>query len=170
MGRARHTMVTAAARPYAHFRVIRRVIALVVLLVMGAFATAGPAQTHPHVWVTMTTELLYAPDGAATGVRHGWTFDDMYSAFATTGMQGKTKGQFTREELAPLAQVNVESLKEYDYFTYANINGQRVKNAFNAPIDYWLEYDPKETVLTLRFTLPCGTPSRAGRSVHGNSP
>ena len=43
-----------------------------------------------------------------TGVRQAWTFDDMYSAFATHGLEQKTKGLFTCEELAPLAQVDVE--------------------------------------------------------------
>jgi ABC-type uncharacterized transport system substrate-binding protein len=102
----------------------------------------------------MMTELLYAPDGSVTGVRQAWTFDDMYSAFATTGIRAKTKGQFTREELAPLARENVESLKDYDYFTFAKIDDKRPKDVFNPPVNYWLEYDPKETVLTLHFTLP----------------
>jgi ABC-type uncharacterized transport system substrate-binding protein len=124
------------------------------LTAVSVWLTATVAQAHPHVWVTMMTELLYAPDGSATAVRQAWTFDDMYSAFATTGIQAKTKGQFTREELAPLAQENVESLKDFDYFTYAKIDGKRQKDAFNPPVDYWLDYDPKETVLTLHFTLP----------------
>jgi ABC-type uncharacterized transport system substrate-binding protein len=120
--------------------------------------TAAAAHAHPHVWVTMSTELLYAPDGSANAVRQAWTFDDMFSAFATTGIQAKTKGQFTRQELAPLAQENVESLKDYDYFTYAKIDGKRQKDAFNPPVDYWLNYDSKETVLTLHFTLPFKEP------------
>jgi ABC-type uncharacterized transport system substrate-binding protein len=125
------------------------------LAAIAMWLTASVAQAHPHVWVTMMTELLYAPDGSATAVRQAWTFDDMYSAFATTtGIQAKTKGQFTREELAPLAQENVESLKDFDYFTYAKIDGKRQKDAFNPPVDYWLDYDPKEAVLSLHFTLP----------------
>ena len=124
------------------------------LIAISMWLTASAAQAHPHVWVTMMTELLYAPDGSATAVRQAWTFDDMYSAFATTGIQARTKGQFTREELAPLAKENVESLKDFDYFTYAKIDGKRQKDAFNPPVDYWLDYDPKETVLTLHFTLP----------------
>ena len=107
------------------------------------------------------TELLYAPNGAVTDVRHAWTFDDMFSAFATTGIPAKTKGQFTREELAPLAKVNVKSLKEYAFFTYAKINGKRKKDVFNDPVDYWLDYDPKATVLTLHFTLPFKQPVAA---------
>jgi len=139
---------------------IQRVISLVAGLAC-AFATAGSADAHPHVWVTMTEELLYAPDGSITGVRHAWTFDDMFSAFATQGLEQKTKGEFTREELQPLAKVNVDSLKEYAYFTYAKVDGKRQKNAFLDPVDYFLEYDPKETVLTLHFTLPFKTPVKA---------
>ena len=139
---------------------IHRLIFLIAGLAFAAAATA-PAYAHPHVWVTMTEELLYAPDGSVTGVRHAWTFDDMFSAFATQGIEQKTKGTFTREELKPLAQVNVESLKEYAYFTYAKVNGKRQKDAFLDPIDYFLDYDPKEAVLTLHFTLPFKTPVKA---------
>ena len=135
-----------------------------VLIVVTAslFATASErAQAHPHVWVTMTEELLYAPDGSVTGVRHAWTFDDMFSAFATQGLEQKTKGQFTREELQALAKVNVESLKDYAYFTYARVDGKRQRDAFIQPVDYYLDYDPKETVLTLHFTLPFKAPVKA---------
>ena len=87
----------------------------------------------------MHTELVYAPDGSITGVRHHWAFDDMFSAFATQGLDSKEKGKFTREELAPLAKVNVESLKEYDYFTYATADGKKTPLTEPAP-DYWLDY------------------------------
>ena len=124
-------------------------------------AAAGRVEAHPHVWVTMTEELLYAADGSVTGVRHTWTFDEMYSAFALQGLDSKTPGVFTREELMPLAQVNIDSLKEYAYFTYAKADGKRLKDAFLAPADYFLDYDPKQTVLTLHFTLPFKTPVKA---------
>jgi len=122
-------------------------------VVLAFFATTA-AQAHPHVWVTMKSELLYATDGSVTGVRHAWTFDDMFSTFATQGLESKEKGKFTREELAPLAQVNVESLKEYDYFTLAYVNGKKTELA--QPIDYWLEFT--DGLLTLHFTLPFKTP------------
>jgi ABC-type uncharacterized transport system substrate-binding protein len=122
-------------------------------------AAAGMAQAHPHVWVTMTSELVYAPDGAVTGVRHAWAFDDMFSAFATQGIETKQKGVFTREDLAPLAQVNVDSLKDFDYFTSARANGKKAE--FNGPADYWLEY--KNEVLVLHFTLPFKAPVKAQR-------
>src|SRR5262249_20095859 len=97
--------------------------------------------------------------GAVTAIRHAWTFDDMYSAFATQGIETKTKGQFTRADLAPLAKENVSSLKEYGYFTYAKVDGK--KTSFTDPTDYWLEFEPKEAVLTLHFTLPFAAPVKA---------
>ena len=136
----------------------RNWIGILMSLLAYSCVTTGAAEAHPHVWVTMQTELLFAPDGAVTGVRHTWTFDDMYSAFATTGIPAKTKGQFTRAELEPLAKVNVESLRDYAFFTYARINGKRQKDVFNDPVDYWLDYDRNNKVLTLHFTLPFKNP------------
>jgi ABC-type uncharacterized transport system substrate-binding protein len=125
-----------------------------LLLTAFALFAASSAQAHPHVWVTMKSELIYAADGSVTGVRHAWTFDDMFSTFATQGLESKEKGKFTREELAPLAQVNVESLKDYDYFTLAYVNGK--KTELGQPVDYWLEFT--DGLLTLHFTLPFKTP------------
>ena len=127
----------------------------VVLALIFSFI-AGHAVAHPHVWVTMQTELVYAPDGTITGIRHAWTFDDVFSTYAVQGLPQKTKGQFTREELAPLAKENVDSLKEYSFFNYARVEGARKKDVFTDPIDYWLDY--KNETLTLNFTLPFKAP------------
>lgn len=133
-----------------------RIFRCLVLAALAMFA-ASSAQAHPHVWITMKSELLYAPDGSVTGVRHAWTFDDMFSTFATQGLASKEKGKFTREELAPLAKVNVESLKDYDYFTAARANGKKAE--LIAPTDYWLEFT--DGLLTLHFTLPFKAPAKA---------
>jgi ABC-type uncharacterized transport system substrate-binding protein len=125
-----------------------------LLLAAALGASASVAQAHPHVWITATSELIYAPDGSVTGVRHAWVFDDMFSAYALQGIETKTKGVYSREELSSLAQTNVESLKEFAYFTFAKADGKKEK--FEEPIDYYLEY--KDAVLTLHFTLPLKTP------------
>jgi ABC-type uncharacterized transport system substrate-binding protein len=130
----------------------RRLFAL--LLLAGSLAFANPAWAHPHVWITATSELIYAPDGSVTGVRHAWTFDDMFTTYALQGIETKTKGVYSREELASLAQTNVESLKEFAYFTFAKADGKKEK--FEEPVDYYLEY--KDSALTLHFTLPLKTP------------
>jgi ABC-type uncharacterized transport system substrate-binding protein len=134
-----------------------RLLASLFLLVGAlAFGTIE-AQAHPHVWITAKSELIYAPDGSITGVRHAWTFDDMFSTYALQGLDTKVKGAYSHEELAPLAQTNVESLKEFGFFSFAKADGKKEK--FEEPVDYFLEY--KDTLLTLHFILPLKTPVKS---------
>jgi len=129
-----------------------------LLVLAAAVGLTAPAAAHPHVWVTMKSELVYAPDGSVTGIQHHWAFDDMFSAFAIQGIPSKVRGQFTRAELEPLAKVNIESLKEYKYFTYATADGK--KAFFVDPLPgYWLDY--KNSVLVLNFILPFKRPVKA---------
>jgi ABC-type uncharacterized transport system substrate-binding protein len=81
----------------------------------------------------------------------------MFSTFALQGLESKEKGKFTREELQPLAEVNVTSLKDFEYFTLARANGNKAD--LNAPVDYYLEFT--DGLLTLHFTLPLATPVKA---------
>jgi ABC-type uncharacterized transport system substrate-binding protein len=134
------------------YRLVAR-LALAGGIVLGATA----AQAHPHVWVTSSSELVYAADGSITGVRHAWTFDDMFTTYALQGIETKTKGVYSREQLAPLAKDNVENLKEFGFFTFAKADGKKQK--FDEPVDYFLEY--KDEALTLHFTLPLKAPVKA---------
>lgn len=137
------------------FPAMKYILALIAAAA-AALSLAGSASAHPHVWVTMKSTVIYAPDGTVVGVRHAWTFDDVFSTFATQGLESKKKGEFTREELQPLAKVNVESLKEYDFFTYGKTNGK--KAVFVEPTEYHLEFT--NSVLTLHFLLPFKTPAK----------
>ncbi len=135
---------------------MKRIIAPVFVLFasVAALCVPGSAQAHPHVWVAVRSEVVFSPDGKIIGVRHAWEFDEMYSAFAVTGL-GKNGKPPTKEELAPLAKTNVESLKEFDYFTYARQSNAKL--AFKAPENVTLESDEKK-IVTLRFFLPLTAP------------
>ena len=133
-------------------------------LVAAAVTFAAPAASaHPHVWITATSELLYAGDGSITGVRHAWTFDDAFSANVVKGLQQRTNGAYTHEDLAPLARAQVESWKEGTYFTSLKVDGAFLKVndklPFGEPIDYFFDY--KDDHLTLHFTLPLKTPVKS---------
>ena len=121
-----------------------------------ALAAATPAAAHPHVFVTAKETVVFAPDGTVTGVRNAWTFDDMYSSFVVQGL-GDPGQLLTREQLAPLAKTNVESLAEFGYFTVAKLGGHALP--FGEPVDYWLE-ESKDKLVTLFFTLPLKAPVR----------
>jgi ABC-type uncharacterized transport system substrate-binding protein len=109
-------------------------------LIAGAVAVigcAGPAGAHPHVWVSMHTTVLYE-NGAIVGLRHDWTFDQFYSEMAIEGLDKNKDGKYSREELAELAKINVEALKEFAYFTFPKLGGTDLP--LGAPKDYFLEH------------------------------
>jgi ABC-type uncharacterized transport system substrate-binding protein len=137
---------------------IKQLSCVAAAVLASLVASILPASAHPHVWVTMRSELVYGPDGTITGIRHAWTFDDMFSAFATQGIDSKMRGVFTREELEPLAKTNVESLKDFEYFTMAKVNGKKA-DFVDPPPGYYLDY--KDQILTLHFMLPFKTPQKA---------
>jgi hypothetical protein len=78
--------IVRPCRAYAAL-VAHMTLVLRLLLAAAVVFAATAARAHPHVWVTMMSEVVYAPDGTATGVRHAWTFDDMFSTFATQGLE-----------------------------------------------------------------------------------
>ena len=92
---------------------------------------ASPALAHPHVWVTAKAEIVFAPDGKVTGVRHAWTFDEAYSAYVTQGLDTNNDGKLSPEELQDLANENAASLNEFDYFTVLKARGK--PQAFDPP-------------------------------------
>lgn len=131
-------------------------LVLTAVSVCAALA-ATKASAHPHVWVTMQETVLY-DKGNITGLRQAWTFDEMYTQQAIEGLDKNGDGKLDREELKELAQVNIDGLKEFDYFTYAKVGKNPLK--FSPPVDYWLDYTDKG-ILTLHFTLPLEKPIEA---------
>ena len=99
------------------------------------------ALAHPHVWVTMTRRA-----GLCAGRQHhrresrlGLRRHVLRLRHARVGEQGE--GQFTREELAPLAKVNVESLEGIRLLHLCHRRRQEgAVDAIRCP-DYWLDYD-----------------------------
>lgn len=107
--------------------------ALLGSLVLGT----APAGAHPHVWVTTETTVLYE-NGTIVGLRQKWSFDDFYTSMALQGLDTNNDGVFDRSELAALAQVNIDGLKEFDYFTVVKLASESLK--FKAPTDFYLEH------------------------------
>ena len=119
----------------------------------GVAGAPGPASAHPHVWVTVQATVLY-DKGTVVGLAHKWTFDEMYTTMAIQGLDANNDGTYDRQELAELAQVNIDGLKEFDYFTFAKLGGGAL--AFSPPKDYFLEYTNGQ--LSLHVTTPLQQP------------
>jgi ABC-type uncharacterized transport system substrate-binding protein len=127
----------------------------------SSFLPPSLALAHPHVWVTVRSEVAFSRDGLVTGVTHDWTFDEMYSAFATQGL-GKPGELVKREDFAPLAKENAGQLAQIGYFTVVKIGGKQVD--FGNVSDYWMEERPDHLV-TFHVFLPLKTPEPPGKYV-----
>src|ERR1700744_3617146 len=116
---------------------------------------ATPARAHPHVWVTVKSQLAFTPDGKVSAVIHDWVFDEMYSSFATQGLA--PAGQLVKkEQFAPLAKENAGSLAEIGYFTTLKIAGKAMD--FDPVTDYWMQERPDHLV-EFHVPLPLKTPT-----------
>jgi ABC-type uncharacterized transport system substrate-binding protein len=124
-----------------------------------ALFSATPAAAHPHVWVTVKSQIAFTPDGKVAAVVQDWVFDEMYSSFATQGLADP--GQLVkREQFAPLAKENAGSLAEIGYFTTLKIGGKAAD--FGNVTDYWMEERPDHLV-EFHVTLPLKTPAAVGK-------
>ncbi|MEG6507893.1 DUF1007 family protein [Methyloligella sp. 2.7D] len=128
---------------------------------LAAFAIAAsssdPVDAHPHVWASVHSDVVFGPDDTIKAIRHTWTFDEFYSAMALQGLDTNGDGTYTKEELEPLAEVNVTSLKDFDYFTFVSVGQDQV--ALNEPSDAWIS--EKDGIVTLHFTLVLPEPVSA---------
>lgn len=130
-------------------------------LLCAAILAAAPARAHPHVLVTARSDFVLDAGGKITGIRHAWTFDEAYSAFAVAGMKANKEGIIPKEQLVDLAKVNIESLQDFAFFTQLKQGGKA--RPFATPGDgYYLEHDGK--ALTLHFVLPLKAPVAAEKT------
>jgi ABC-type uncharacterized transport system substrate-binding protein len=125
-----------------------------VLGVVGLFGLPVAGWAHPHVFIDGRTEIVFDAQGRIAAIRNIWQFDEAFSSYASLGLDVNGDGKLTREELVPLAKVNVESLHEYDFFTYLTVGTDNVR--FSPPVDYYLVDENKR--LTLHYTLPLAKP------------
>lgn len=132
--------------------------AMLMAAVVAASCTSlsSAALAHPHVWATVRSEIVLDANGHLVAVKHAWTFDEFYTAMAVQGLDKDGDGKFSEEELKPLAQVNIESLRDFDYFTFIHIGEDGDNLPLDPPKDYSLDYD--KNLLTLHFTMPLKTP------------
>jgi len=131
-----------------------RVVSALLLATAALAGFPGAPMAHPHVLVDAKSEIVFDAEGRMTAVRHVWQFDPAFSEYAIQGLDENGDGELSDAELQPLAKINVESLQEFDFFTYLAIDGKEL--AFAEPEEYWLEL--RGGGLTLFYALPLKTP------------
>lgn len=132
-----------------------RFLALAAIVATSGAGT-GDAAAHPHVFVEAKSEVVFDGDGRAIGIRHAWRFDKFFSTYAILGYDADQNGILTTEELSELAEINAQSLKDFDYYTFPYYGKEQVEIAKIS--GYWLQYDPDMQQLTFYFVLEFAEP------------
>ncbi len=96
---------------------------------------AGPALSHPHVFIDTRVEVLINDRNEATAVRISWTYDDLYSLFiiGDMGLDADWDGHLTPEEETRLAGFDMEWDPGFAGDTYVLQND--VERALSPPTD-----------------------------------
>jgi ABC-type uncharacterized transport system substrate-binding protein len=130
---------------------MRRAVPLVVIGL-----AAGPVLAHPHVWIDTRIEVILNEANEATGVRIGWTYDDLYSLYVVgdMGLDPDWDGKLTPEEEAKLAGFDMEWIEGFEGDSYALLGETELE--LSGPQDWTASYaDGRITSTHLRtFAMP----------------
>ena len=114
-------LVSAVAIPKAALCVV-----VVAASTLGAsILGSAPAAAHPHLWIDVSATVVFDAKRQVTAIETRWEFDELYSVFATEGMDADGDGRFSSQELAGLAAENIKQLKEWHYFAVVESGGKR---------------------------------------------
>ena len=125
-----------------------------VAATLFALASVSVAHAHPHVWIEARSDLVFDESGKVSGINVEWKFDEYYSVVAIEGLDVNKNGTYEPRELAPLAQANIESLKEYRYFTQAKANDKPIEYSDVTEFGSFV----KDGQMTLYFSIPFKQP------------
>jgi ABC-type uncharacterized transport system substrate-binding protein len=124
-----------------------------------AFASAGPASAHPHVWINAVATFLFE-DGMLVGVRHHWEFDEMFGSYVIEEQDADRNGKLDGAEIASIQANAFSNLRDYDYFTHVRIDGK------DMPLHEVTDFTARieNGVLVYEFTMPLAEPIDPGAS------
>ncbi|MBV1701369.1 MAG: DUF1007 family protein [Hyphomicrobiales bacterium] len=130
-------------------------------LALALACVGGASLAHPHILVEARAHITLDAQGRITAVENIWDFDKAFSAFAIQGYDSAHNGLPTRADLQPLAKINMESLKDYQYFSQIKLDGQTFE--LENPSDFYdvFENETLEVHFVLHPAAPIDLKGRA---------
>jgi ABC-type uncharacterized transport system substrate-binding protein len=87
----------------------------------------GIASAHPHLFIDISLNMLFAKDKSLQTMDISWKFDDMNSEILIMDYDKNMNGEFDRDETDFFKQELFETLmKEYNYYTLMKIGGRNI--------------------------------------------
>ena len=124
------------------------------ILCFGLLALAPQAQSHPHVWIQARAQALVNEQGEVIGIRNRWTIDEAYSQMASDGLDTNGDGEFSQAELEPLSRENLEAMADYEFFTYAYLNGEKITGSTAGNAHQFMKNGELTLTFDVNFTKP----------------
>lgn len=125
-----------------------------LLLVLLMAAGPVPAVAHPHVFADARLEVVASDDGNVQELRNVWRFDDMFSSSVLMDFDANTNLKLDQAELEEIGKTILESLGDYDYFTFITHDGKPVEIARPDA----LHVDFQDNLLLVFFSVKPKTP------------
>ena len=160
---------TGSQRVGAGSAAIRRPWVLGTFLVIGGCGLmfclrSDPAAAHPHVWIDATVTFVFE-ERMLIGLRQRWAFDEFFGSFVIEEHDANADGAFDETEIEAIREQAFGNLREYDYFTHARLDGEKLPLAELSDFTARIE----DGLLVYEFTMPLPEPvdPGAGRLVAG---
>lgn len=132
---------------------LRHICALAFICQLFLLSGSGLQNTafaHPHIFIDNQVEIVFDNKGLA-GFRIQWVFDDMSSSGYIIDYDLNHDRMFSANEKRTLKKEVFDYLKNYDYMTYVDIDGNPFK------VQFVTDFDPKirGERLIYNFFIPC---------------
>lgn len=109
------------------------------------------ASAHPHLFVTNQTTVLFE-DGKAVALKMRWSFDAFFTALIREEFDADKNGTLSKAEVDVVAVQAFSNLKEFNYFTQAQLKGKDV--TFADVQDFNAVLGKRDVVYTFTLRLP----------------
>lgn len=138
---------------FVTIRLHGRVLRLATLVLVVLCLNGRGSEAHPHVWIDADVTIR-VKEQKIDAMKITWVFDDFFTQSTIEDFGKHRKGRLDAGELKQVVQESSQSLHNYSYFTYLEVDGKRRR--VDSVDDFTAEI--KGDHLIYRFTVPVNPP------------
>ncbi len=117
----------------------------IILLAVCAWLPAVAVNSHPHVFVDATIDIIRDEQGNFTQLRQVWVFDEIFSTTLVYDFDEDGDGKLGKEEIKIINDTVKASIADYDFYTAIRVNGKPY--SFYEPSEFFTYYDDENRLV-----------------------